>query len=383
MYARTPFITQVSEAGQTGGKIELFISNTSTFPATPTYILEKNNPSATNNVIRFNITPYVREFISNTYQNIRTLPSPATATPNSHSAYVQIKRYKNVSGTYTLLDTRTYRSFDGYRSFTDSGSLSLLAFAPWSNEVLTFNSAFPLWNYPTGMTFYYVGSSAASTPSGLLSPGYMTVYLSPDCYVKYVSLANPANTVTTNIDSVNQRYVDIPVIYQSASFPNTNYFFAGNTIEFYNSSDVLLQSFTFKPLRECRYTPIPVDFVNKSGGWQRVFFFKASQDKLSFSSEDYSFLTSVPIVNYWPVSDGQTRQMNRNARRKITVNSGSVDENFKLILEQLLLSERVMVNGLPAKILTNDVELFKIVNKKDLNYTLDFEFAYDEVSTIY
>ncbi len=380
MYARTPFTTQVSEAGQTGGKIELFISNTSTFPATPTYILEKNNPSATNNVIRFNITPYVREFISNTYQNIRTLPTPATATPNSHSAYVQIKRYKNVSGTYTLLDTRTYRAFDGYRSFTDSGSLSIL---PWSNEVTTFDSAFPLWNYPTGMTFYYVGSSAASTPSGLLSPGYMTVYLSEDCYVKYVSLANPANTVTTNIDSVNQRYVDIPVIYQSASFPNTNYFAGGNTLEFYNSSDVLLQSFTFKPLRECRYTPIPVDFVNKLGGWQRVFFFKASQDKLSFSSEDYNFLTSVPSVNQWTVSDGQTRQMNRNARRKITVNSGSVDENFKLILEQLLLSERVMVNGLPAKILTNDIELFKIVNKKDLNYTIDFEFAYDEVSTIY
>ena len=181
MYARTPFTTQVSEAGQTGGKIELFLSNTSTFPATATYILEKNNPSATNNVIRFNVTPYVREFISNTYQDIRTLTNPPTATPSSHSVYVRIKRYKNVSGVYTLLDTRTYRSFDGYRSFTDSGSLSLLAFAPWSNEVLTFNSAFPLWNYPTGMVFYYLGSSSASTPSGLLSPGYMTVYLSPNC----------------------------------------------------------------------------------------------------------------------------------------------------------------------------------------------------------
>ena len=123
--------------------------------------------------------------------------------------------------------------------------------------------------------------------------------------------------------------------------------------------------------------------MNKLGGWQRVFFFKASQDKLSFTSEDYNFLTAVPTVNNWTITDGQTRQMNRNARRKITVNSGSVDENFKLILEQLLLSERVMVNGLPAKILTNDAELFKIVNKKDLNYTLDFEFAYDEVSTIY
>ena len=380
MYARTPFTVQVSEAGQTGAKVEVFISNTSTFPATATYVLEKNNPSATNNVIRFNVTPFVREFISNTYQDIRTLTNPPTATPNAHSAYVRIKRYKNVSGTYTLLDTRTYRSFDGYRSFTDS---TVLANLPWNNEVFSYPFAVMLYFYPSGMTFYYPKTSSVSVPSGLQSPGYMTVYLGISAYVKYISLANPANTVTTNLDAVNQRYVDIPVVYQSPSTPATNFYSAGNTLEFYTSSNVLLASYTFKPLSECRYTPIPIDFVNKAGGWQRVFFFKASQDKLTFSSEDYNFLTAVPTANYWTITDGQTRQMNRNARRKITVNSGSVDENFKLILEQLLLSERVMVNGLPAKILTNDAELYKIVNKKDLNYTLDFEFAYDEVSTIY
>ena len=380
MYARTPFTVQVSEAGQTGGKLEVFISNTSTFPATATYVLEKNNPSATNNVIRFNVTPFVREFISNTYQDIRTLTNPPTATPNAHSAYVQIKRYKNVSGTYTLLDTRTYRSFDGYRSFTDS---AVLANLPWNNEVFSYPLAVMLYFYPSGMTFYYPKTSSVSVPSGLLSPGYMTVYLGISAYVKYISLANPATFETTTLDTVNQRYVDIPVIYQSPSTPATNFYSAGNTLEFYSPSNVLLASYTFKPLAECRYTPIPIDFVNKAGGWQRVFFFKASQDKLSFTSEDYNFLTAVPTVNQWTITDGQTRQMNRNARRKITVNSGSVDENFKLILEQLLLSERVMVNGLPAKIVTNDAELFKIVNKKDLNYTLEFEYAYDEVSTIY
>ena len=380
MYARTPFLVQVNEAGQTGSKVELFISLTSTFPATPTYTLEKNNPSSTNNVTRYNVTPFVREFISNTYQNIRTLPSPATLTPSGASAYVRIKRYKNVSGTYTLLDTRTYRSFDGYRSYVDVTSL---AFLPWNNEVFTFPSALPLLEYPTGMVFYYPQTSSASVPSGLLSPGYFTAFIGISAYVKYISLANTALTQTTNIDAVNQRYCDLPCVWQSPSFPNTNYYFGGNIVEFYSPSDVLLQSFTFKPLRECRYTPVTIDFINKLGGWQRVFFFKASIDKITTTSEDYNFLTAVPTVNQWTVSDGQTRQMNRNARRKITVNSGSVDENFKLIIEQLMLSERIMVNNLPAKILTNDADLFKIVNKKDLNYTLDFEFAYDEVATVY
>jgi hypothetical protein len=383
MYARTPFLVQVNEAGQTGSKVELFISLTSTFPATATYTLEKNNPSSTNNVTRYNVTPFVREFISNTYQNIRTLTSPATLTPSGASAYIQIKRYKNVSGTYTLLDTRTYRSFDGYRAYTEGDLSGTLPFAPWNNEALTFNGAFPLFQYPTGMTFYYPQTSAASVPSGLLSPGYFTVFLALSAYVKYTSLANVALTQTTNIDAVNQRYVDIPYIWQSPSFPNTNYYAGGNLVEFYTSTNVLLYSFIFNPLAECRYTPVTIDFINKLGAWQRVFFFKASTNKITTTSEDYNFLTAVPTVNQWTVSDGQTRQMNRNARRKITVNSGSVDENFKFIIEQLMLSERIMVNNLPAKILTNDADLFKIVNKKDLNYTLDFEFAYDEVATVY
>jgi len=375
MYARTPFLVQVSESGQTGSKVELFISLTSTFPATATYTLEKNNPSATNNVTRYNVTPFVREFISNTYQNIRTLPSTATLTPSGASAYVQVKRYKNVSGTYTLLNTISYRAFDGYRAYTDSGQIATL---PTVTPVV-----FPLFQYPTGMTFYYPATSDTTVPSGLLSPGYFTVYLGISAYVKYISLANPANVQTTNVDTVNSRYVDIPYIWQSATTPSSNYYAGGNRVEFYDSFNVLIYSFTFKPLAECRYTPVTIDFINKSGGWQRVFFFKASTNKITTTSEDYNFLTAVPTVNQWNVSDGQTRQMNRNARRKITVNSGSVDENFKFIIEQLMLSERIMVNNLPAKILTNDADLFKIVNKKDLNYTLDFEFAYDEVATVY
>jgi hypothetical protein len=380
MYARTPFLVQVNEAGQTGSKVELFISNTLPLPTTPTYVLEKNNPSLTNNVTRYNVTPFIREFISNTYQDVRTLPNPAILTPNSASAYVQIKRYKNVSGIYTLVDTRTYRSFDGYRSYTDS---NVLANLPWDNETTTYPFALGLFPYPNNMIFYYPQTSATSVPSGLLSPGYFTAFIGISAYVKYTSLANPSNFESTDLDAVNQRYCDIPYIWQSATTPSSNYYAGGNKVEFFTATNVLVQSYIFKPLAECRYTPVTIDFINKFGGWQRVFFFKASTDKITTTSEDYNFLTAVPTVNQWTVSDGQTRQMNRNARRKITVNSGSVDENFKLIIEQLMLSERIMVNNLPAKILTNDADLFKIVNKKDLNYTLEFEFAYDEVATVY
>lgn len=376
MYARTPYLIEIAEAGQTGSKVELFIANSSTLPSTPTYVLKKNNPSATNNKTRYDIAPFVREFINNTYQNVYN--GDGTTSPATHSAFVRIDRYKDVNGTFTLLNQTTLRAWDGYRSFTDSGLVPVI---PWGSTLN--NIGFPLISSPSGSTFYYPYTGASSVPTGLISPGYITVLLAAGAYVTYTEIAPTPQVATITIDTVNQRAIDLPVVFQQVSPTSANFYDTGNVVRIYSSSNVLLYTATFKPLRECRYTPVPIDFVNKYGGWQRVHFFKASMDKMNFTSDDYNFLTKMSTVNQWTVTDGQTRVMNRNGRKKITVNSGSVDESFKIIVEQILMSERIMVNGLPAKVLSNDIDFYKIVNKKDLNYTLEFEFSYDESATVY
>lgn len=380
MYARTPYLIEIAETGQTGSKVELFIANSSTLPSTPTYVLKKNNPSATNNKTRYDIAPFVTEFIKNTYQNVYN--GDGTASPATHSAFVRIDRYKDVNGTFTLLNQTTVRAWDGYRSYTDSALNPLI---PWGTglSLLGQGQAFSMLSSPSGSTFYYPYTGASSVPSGLLSPGYFTVLLGVGAYVQYESLEAIPQTATITIDNVNQRAIDLPVVFQQVSPTSANFYATGNKIKLFTSNNILLYTATFKPLRECRYTPVPIDFVNKYGSWQRVHFFKASMDKMSFTSDDYNFLTAMTTVNQWTVTDGQTRQMNRNGRKKITVNSGSVDESFKIIVEQILMSERIMVNGLPVKSINSDVDFIKIVNRKDLNYTLEFEYAYDESATVY
>jgi len=267
MYARTPYLVEIAEAGQTGSKVELFIANSSTLPSTPTYVLKKNNPSATNNKTRYDIAPFVREFIKNTYQNVYN--GDGTTSPATHSAFVRIDRYKDVNGTFTLLNQTTLRAWDGYRSFTDSGLVPVI---PWGSTLN--NIGFPLISSPSGSTFYYPYTGASSVPTGLISPGYITVLLGAGAYVTYTEIAPTPQVATITIDNVNQRAIDLPVVFQQVSPTSANFYDTGNVMRIYSSSNVLLYTATFKPLRECRYTPVPIDFVNKYGGWQRVHFFQ-------------------------------------------------------------------------------------------------------------
>jgi hypothetical protein len=86
--ARSPYIIEIDEAGQTGSKIELFLWNGSgSAPASPTYTLSKLIPSPTNTANYYNISPYIREYIDNTVNpNVYNTVSPA-----DFDSYVMLK----------------------------------------------------------------------------------------------------------------------------------------------------------------------------------------------------------------------------------------------------------------------------------------------------
>ncbi len=100
IFARSPFIVEISETGQEGSKVELFLWNgTGAAPANPSYTLSKLIP-ATNNVnTYYNISPYIREFISfdTRFEIYNTYP----AATNEQWCNVIYKRYKLDGGVYT------------------------------------------------------------------------------------------------------------------------------------------------------------------------------------------------------------------------------------------------------------------------------------------
>jgi len=352
IFARSPYIVEISEAGQEGSKLEVFIWNgIGAAPANPSYTLSKLIPASNNVNTYYNISPYIREYISwNTRQQIyNTFP----ASNNDQWCNVQLKRYKLDSGVYTLLSTTSFKAFDGFGWYEQGYNYSL------THDIL----------HDEGTFYYYYNGSSPSVFSSLRA-GHIMVQTATSYKAKYTNLATGA-THTQSL--TNNQLTDVPRVYQS-------YYAGGNKLEILNDLDLVIWTGYFKPYENCRYTPILCDFVNRYGCWQRTWFFAASNDTFSIENTEYNLMQST-FPNYNTL-EGQRKVFNTTAKRSIKVNTDWVTESYNDLLEQLMTSERILLNSLPAKINTKSTELFKNINQKMINYTLEFDFAFNAINNV-
>jgi hypothetical protein len=339
IFARSPYLIKIDEAGQSGSKVELFLSNT-TFSVNPQYTLSKLIPASNNLETLYDISPYIREYISFAdYSPTNTF----TTNPTAQRVNVRVKRYKLVGSTYTLLDTTDYIAFDGYTYYEYGSNYNLGDFALSIED-----------------NYFYVNSHAGIFRV-VTGTGYTALY------------TNLTTSLSTSVSLTNNTVLDIARVIVANQFD-------GNIVEIFDGTPTLLATYNFYPKEECKYTPVTIDFVNQFGAWQREFFFKASNDTFSVENTEYNLL-QTDSFNY-NVQEGQRKIFNANGKKSIKVNTDWVDENWKETLKQIMLSERILIDNKPAKINTKSTELFKHINTKQINYTLEFEFAYDVINSV-
>ena len=336
--ARSPYIITINETSQVSTRIELFISAT-TFSATPQYNLSKAIPASNAPATYYDIAPYIREYFDHTvYSNITTLTSSYGSVQKVN---VRVKRYKTVGTTESLIDTTDYIATDGYTEFANGVNYS------GGNYLLD------------QKTYYYHSGSNA---------GFILVYAAANDKIRWT---NQTDAIVHLSSSLSLGWYYVPRCYNSE-------FTKEYTVEVLNSSNVMQATWTFKPVEECLYTPVKVDFINKYGAFQREFFFKASTDNIEVTNKNYNLMQPY---NY-SLTGGQRTTYNQNGLQTIKVNSGWVEEDFKDNLKQLMLSEKVLVDEKPAILKTKSIELNKSINTKQINYSLEFEFAYDLINSV-
>lgn len=437
IFVRSPYIISIDEASQIGSKVEIFLwNNGTTEPTTPQYTLSKLIPSTTNTDTSYDISPYVREYISN---RIPDSPSELSYgfTELNYSAYcnVKVKRYKLIGSTYTLLDTTTYYAFDGYTYYEDGynyahnngnyfleqkeyfyddkettypGEVAMYLTAGQKiqygtqvnisgvtvNKVLLYGTDYKITTLTktgdysasilSGNYLYFTyndGYSNTSWTGTVLTctynSGTNTTTITPNFGIYDVIITgNPNNTNNRNLISGNiyiypvssTKWYSIPRVAAGLS-----------RLSVLNSSFTELATWTFTPVCEPKYTAVPIDFINKYGAWQREFFFKASKNTLAIESSDYNVMQTS---SGYDVMQGQKRTFNANARETISVNSGYVNEDFSSNIKQLIMSERIFVNDRPAICKTKSLEIQKNINNHMINYSLEFEFAYNTINNV-
>jgi hypothetical protein len=339
IFVRSPFFITVDEIDQIGSKVELYIwNNPDTIPLLPTYTLSKKIASPTQTANNYNISGYCREYISHLF------PEYDGETPKreDYQTYcnVTVKTYFEESrGKYEPVGITEYIAVEGYTNYLNGYNQTTDA-----DVVIMFNPDITL-NLQTGQQSYV---------NALLNIGDYTWIPNNFLGTEY----------TINI-------TDFPKVFKLPLFYNPDAPF-NQLLWGENFTDVLLNE-----ICEAKYTPVLCSFVNRFGGWSFINFFKAQANSIDVKGVDYNVFSEV--LNY-DFHEGQSKSFNVNGTQKVKLNTGWVAENYSELIQDLLLSETVLLDNKPVKVMTKSTNLKTSLRDKNINYEMDFEYAYNLIN---
>lgn len=338
--ARSPYQIIINEIGQTGSKVELFIWNKGTTePVNPTYIMSENIASVTQTQTNYNISPYILEYIN---QIAPTAVSIPTVEANSNWCFIKVKRYKNVSGVFTLLDTLSYVGVNGYTEIVNGLNYDIsdgyYALLGYTGAKIQYYNTVPYYNF-------------------------LCERIDGDAYnVSYWNAAGALISSTTFLTSGTTEIYNFKIPLAITDSVRC-------TIG--DGSGALVEIFTEK-IEECKYAPVNCSFVNKQGGWHQLTFFKAQSNTINVKGSEYSLMQSN--VNY-DYRIGQKKSFNINGTQTVKLNTGWTYESYNELIKQLLMSDTVLLNNNPVILKTQSLTYKTKLKDKMINFEVEFEYS--------
>lgn len=352
--ARSPYFITVNETAQLGSRIKLFLWNDgSSEPGTATYTFSKSIASTSQRANVYNISPYIREYIDN------VAPDDTTELMWVN---VKIERYKEATlGSYTLLDTTTHAGVNGYTLYTDGynktdANEDFVVLANTAIEI-TYEEGIAEANYP------YVNVYADLTSPAEIRAVYKDKH--------------GRNEVTVTYDTGDKGVIKIPFRTTSIKYNK------GNTLDIQwrptgEYTDVT-KSFVVTPVCEPKHDPVVCQFINRYGGWQFLTFFKAQTNNIKTEGTTFRMLPSA--VNY-DTSRAQTKSFNINGTQSIRLNTGWVNQNYSELIQDLMLSETILLDGKPVEITTTESDLKTSLRDRNINYEIEFEYGFSLINNV-
>lgn len=355
IYARSPYFIEVDETAQIGSKIELRIwNNPDTKPTSPTYTFKKSIASTTNRKNVYNISPYVKEFIE------AITPTDGT---NNLWCNVEVITFKETTlDSYTELETLGGYATNGYTIYMNGANSAEETFLDFN--VLTKQGI--IYNYEEGIE---------STKYPFIN--VLTDITSPaEVRVSYKDLRGRNEVIVTYEDDT-RTMLKIPFRTDSIKFDK------GNTMEIiwrptgeYNETS---STFTILPICEPKFTPVQCQYINRFGGWQFLTFYKAKTNSITTQGTTYNLLPDAVDYNS---SRAQTRSFNINGNQTVKLNTGWINENYNDLIQDLLLSETILLDGVPVEVKTNGTDLKTSLRDRNINYEIEFTYGFNLINNV-
>lgn len=303
------------------------------------YQISKERLSSDSNIV-VEIGELVRDYIDITFNNDYTSSAKWVSVVAS-----LIDSDTDLAFVSNGTQTTNFLAFDGYGYFEDeiNPQLSTNALITTDNIYLPDDTAGKIPILAEGVGKYVIGS----TTTQITDDG------NSNQKIQYITV--PANT-TDNV-----------VIYGT-------------------DDTTVVKTIVVNNVCEPKFTPYKITFVNRMGAYQDLWVFKRSTEKFNVKDESYKVNTINESSLTYNTYQGQKQRQNTNAQTSLTVNTGYVAEDFTSAIEELFLSENVWIRynskTLPIMPKTKSMTMKTVLNDRLIDYTLDFDFAFNKINNV-
>ena len=334
-------------------------------PENPTYTLQKDKlPSESG--ITFDIAELVKDYIE-----IRFTGDYSSIQQSAFVEYELTRVFDDLSESTLIGD---FVAYNGYGDFEEGVNPELNPVLLQSNTTIYVPEGelprVPILRSTNGAALveYYTGGVLVNTETQGMVIEYITADL--DNYTADTELLNAdVSILTTAIGTGIAEYegADKMIIVATngtTTTVNVNY------------------------ICEPKYTPYKVTFLNKFGVLQDLWFFKKRTDNLNVTKESYKRNTidiGANDVSYSRYKS--TKELyNINSDRSFTMNTGFVIEDFNEVIRQLLMTENAWISEnnevYPIVPKTSSLDYKTQLNDKLINFTIEFDYAYNDTNNI-
>lgn len=379
--SRSPYFLEITDASIAYAILDLYVYDGRKVldqPVSPEYTLRKN--LLTGISIRFEISELVRDFLDLTYVD-------GFVDEGTKWVYYDLRAYDSsdvllTSSTDTVLATNGYSYYDKTNERNEMTDVCLM-----TNDII-YVYGFEEFTIP-------VRNDVAVTSSYYNNGSFVTSQTTSSSIIASSQIAYESynGATTTYNDYYNRVIADSGVVEDSLCLQ-----IFINRLTYQEVDKIIISdgtntdTITVVTKDECKYKPLKVSFVNKFGAVQEMFFFKKSVEKMNVKRQEYksNVLTFLPVA--YNVEQHRYKQYNANGMESITLSSGFVSEQYNEVFKQLMLSEQVWLTTykedneqkviLPINIKSNDITYKTSVNDRLVEYTIEFNYAYDVINNI-
>jgi len=382
---RSPYYVKASNASLASATLSLYIyaGTFTTDKGTAKYTITKNEISS-NNYVVFEIAELVRDYLDIEFDG----------EYDSQTVWVEadIEMFDAINGGGSSLGTTStdYIAFDGYGYFEDGINTELSRTYLQSNYKIfrpdDQNVRVPVFTEDTdSVSFLYQGEvkrvqavSSSTNTNGQID--YITVSGADnnDSYKERV-LADGGTLEDNSLLDAFLESVDIGLV---------------DELYINSASGTQVVKISTEPCS--KYEPYKVTFINKFGALQDMYFSLKSIESLNTTGETYKAnavdFGTLTYDTYKP----QVAQYNKLGKESITLNTNYLSEDYNEVIKQLMMSEQVWLTRLdnPAPDSNNLETVLAVIpktqsvtyktslNDRLVQYTVDFDYAFDKINTV-